>query len=188
MIVAPLPLSMKIGAAPTAFHARTGELTAPGILTLARWNSSSDCLREVTANPGKCSAIENFFSIARKNLTTHGRLAREIRCDAKSCDRAWWLPEQTSAIARSAQNFVSIARDHSCVKFPFRSKRIASKIFARLSSSRNKFITFTWPHTSYLQEPISTRQVHLAASHYGFQARVYRSCSQPKFSTQQNRS
>src|ERR1700722_15900606 len=174
---------MKIGAAPTAFHARTGEFTAPGILTLARWKSSSDCLREVTANPGKCSAIENFFSIARKNLTTHGRLARKIRCDAKSCDRGCWLPEQTCAIARSAQNFVSIARDHSCVKFPFRSKRIASKIFARLSSSRNKFITFTWPHTSYLEEPISTERFQFAARDYGFQARVYRSYSQTKFST-----
>src|ERR1700719_3635651 len=106
MIVAPLPLSTKIGAAPTAFHARTGEFTAPGILTLARWKSSSDFLREVTAIPRKCSAIENFFSIARKNLTTHGRLARKIRRVAKSCNHAWWLPEQTCAIALSAQNFV----------------------------------------------------------------------------------
>jgi hypothetical protein len=42
---------MKIGAAPTAFHARTGEFTAPGILTEARLKSSSDFLRDVTAIP-----------------------------------------------------------------------------------------------------------------------------------------
>jgi hypothetical protein len=42
---------MKIGAAPTAFHARTGEFTAPGILTLARWKSSSEFFCEVTAIP-----------------------------------------------------------------------------------------------------------------------------------------
>src|SRR5258708_25961100 len=107
---------------------------------------------------------------------------------AKNCDRSRWLPEQIRAIARSTQNFASIARDRSCVKFPFRSKRIASKFFARLSLSRNKFITFTWPHTSYLPEPFSVERFISRRENYGFQARVYRSCSQSKFSTQQNRS
>jgi hypothetical protein len=44
-------------------------------------------------------AIENIFSRAKKNLTTHCRLARKIRRAAKSWDRARWLPEQTCAIA-----------------------------------------------------------------------------------------
>src|ERR1700722_703282 len=163
MIVAPLPLSMKIGAAPTAFHARTGEFTAPGILTLARWNSSSDFFCEVTAIARRSRVIENFFSIAKKNLIARVDLETNLRRDAKNRDRVRWLPEQMRAIARSTQNFVCAARDHSCAKFPLRSARIATKFFARLSSPRNKFITFTWPHTSYLQEPISTDRVHFAA-------------------------
>jgi hypothetical protein len=46
-----MPASIKIGAAPTAFQARTGELTAPGILTIARLKSSFEFLREVIAFP-----------------------------------------------------------------------------------------------------------------------------------------
>jgi hypothetical protein len=88
VIVAPLPLSMKIGAAPTAFHARTGEFTAPGILTLARLTSSSDFFREVTANARRSRAIENIFSIVKKNSIARVDLETNLRRDAKNSDRA----------------------------------------------------------------------------------------------------
>jgi L-fucose isomerase-like protein len=79
--------------------ARTGEFTAPGILTLARLTSSSDFFREFTANARRSRAIENFFSIVKKNLFARVDLERKLRRDVKNCDRARWLPEQTRAIA-----------------------------------------------------------------------------------------
>src|SRR5580692_2707182 len=94
VIVAPLPLAMKIGAASTAFHARTGEFTAPGILTLARWKSSFDFFREVTAIARRSCVIENFFSIVKKNSIARVDLATNLRRGAKNCDRARWLPKQ----------------------------------------------------------------------------------------------
>src|SRR5271163_4816977 len=77
---------------------------------------------------------------------------------AKSLDRARWLPKRMRLIARSARNFVCAARDRSRVKFSLQYKRIATNFFPRLSCSRNKFITFTWPRTSYFQERISTER------------------------------
>jgi hypothetical protein len=79
---------MKIGASPTAFHARTGEFTAPGILTLARLTSSSDFFREVTAIARRSRVIENFFSIVKKYLIARDDLETNLRRDAKSRDRA----------------------------------------------------------------------------------------------------
>src|SRR6267378_3965172 len=67
---------MKIGAAPTAFQARTGEFTAPGIVTTARLKSSSEFLREVIGISLRISARRkiflhrvNYFSIARAELS-----------------------------------------------------------------------------------------------------------------------
>jgi len=118
--------------------------------------------------------MENFFSIAKKNLIVSIDPETNLRQDAKNSNRARWLPERIYAIARSARNYVRIARDHSRGKFPLRSGDLEQKFFPHLSSSRNKFITFTWPHTSHLLEPSISEWFISRRESYGCKARVYR--------------
>lgn len=108
--------------------------------------------------PREFGAIENIFCVREEKFVCTGRHATKLRRDAKNCDRARWLSERTRAIARSARNFVRTARDRLQEKFPFQSARVAANFFPRLSSSRNKFITFPWPHTSSFEEPLSAQR------------------------------
>ncbi|WP_331961629.1 hypothetical protein [Candidatus Binatus sp.] len=82
--VAPLPLSIKIGIAPTAFHARTGEFTAPGILTLARLKSSSDFLRDVIAILLKIRSDQKQFFDREEKFDCTRQNRTELRRDAKN--------------------------------------------------------------------------------------------------------
>src|SRR5260370_11902102 len=69
---------MKIGDAPTAFHARNGEFTAPGILTLARLKRSFECLREVITFPcGSHRSIEKMLRRANKFPRKRGETRKE---------------------------------------------------------------------------------------------------------------
>src|SRR5260370_36309137 len=76
---------MKIGAPPTAFHARTGEFTAPGILTVARLKRSFECLREVITFPcGSHRSIEKMLRRANKFSRERGETRKEQVSTQKS--------------------------------------------------------------------------------------------------------
>jgi hypothetical protein len=75
---------MKIGAAPTAFHARTGEFTAPGIVTLARLKSSSEIFREVIAIPEHSGPIETNICDRKKNFARAHHFETKMSSDEKS--------------------------------------------------------------------------------------------------------
>jgi len=62
--------------------------------------SSSDFFREVTAILLTIHRDQNFsFAPRGTEAIARGDICGELRCGAKICDRARWLPERICAIA-----------------------------------------------------------------------------------------
>ena len=188
LIVAPLPLSMKIGALPTAFHARTGEFTAPGILTLARLKSSSDFFLDVIADFCTELSKSKIFFRSRENFCC----ARRYRDDL--CPAA-----RKIVIARDGfQSRFARSRDRSKNSRAHRAIARARNFLYDSHASREIFFRACPLHEISLSRSLGrtlrTYKNHLLlnGSFRGARAmaskRVYITCLDQVFKAQQNRS
>src|SRR5208282_506484 len=139
---APAALSTKNGAPPTAFHARTGEFTAPGMFFSARANRSFDFLFETIASPAVLLAnIPSRFiqtkpqsRVARIFVIVHDGF--QSQCAKPSNHR------------RALRGLRRVARDRSRARFPFQFACIEVSARIRLSLNRKEFINLPWPRIS----------------------------------------
>src|ERR1700730_6262858 len=98
---APWARSTKSGEPPTAFHARTGELTAPGMIALARINRSFDLFTGIIDYSLYSGSDRVFWSPACTSNDPRQRIA-SLRQGYDS-----WLPEpikRTSQIHRPVKD------------------------------------------------------------------------------------